>query len=83
MHEGNILRISGGRCTVGSVNDLGGRWTHDRDDSGVGGGNAGNTHGDEEAGKRTNKRVSRVHIDIAGPMPIASASGRIRVRRRG
>ena len=32
--------------------------------------------GGEEAGKRTGRRVSRVHIDIAGPMPITLASGR-------
>ena len=32
--------------------------------------------GGEEAGKRTDKRVSQVHIDIAGPMPIAPTSGR-------
>ena len=32
--------------------------------------------GSEEASKRTGKRVSRVHIDIAGPMPITLASGR-------
>ena len=32
--------------------------------------------GSEEASKRTGKRVSQDHIDIAGSMPITSASGR-------
>ena len=32
--------------------------------------------GGEEAGKRTGKRVSWVHINIAGPVAITLASGR-------